>query len=193
MNDFKPVVTWTLLAVNIAVFMLTAGKPDEFAGFMLWPVGDNFSWWQIVTHAFMHGSMNHLIFNMFALWQFGSVLERFFGRRFYLTLYFCAVLFAALLQLLVNALMSDATPMLGASGGVFGLLYAFAATFPKARIAILFLPIPMPAWIAMTLYGAAELFFGLTGTFNGVAHFAHIGGIVGAFLLLPLPWRKQLR
>jgi membrane associated rhomboid family serine protease len=193
-GGIKPKITWALLALNIAFFFVTSSPtfPQEVvAQMMLWPSAAEFRWWQPITHCFMHSGMSHLAFNMIALWQFGGQLERYIGSKRYALLYFCAVAGAAILQVITSRLSEDFAPMLGASGGVFGLLYGFAACFPKARILPLFPPIPMPAWFAVTLYGAAELYFGFSGRMSGIAHFAHLGGIVGAFFVLPLPWRRR--
>jgi membrane associated rhomboid family serine protease len=125
---------------------------------------------------------------MFAVYMFGSTLEQFFGTRFYVLLYFASVVTAGVTQLVVNEVTGSPYHTLGASGGVFGLLLAFGMYFPHQRIMLLFPPIPMPAWVAVTLFGAIELFFGITGTQAGVANFAHLGGMLGAFLLIQ--WRR---
>jgi membrane associated rhomboid family serine protease len=97
-----------------------------------------------------------------------------------------SVVVAGITQLAVNALLGSPYPTLGASGGVYGLLLTFGMMFPHQRIMLLFPPIPMPAWVAVTLFGALELFLGVTGTQAGVAHFAHLGGMLGAFIMLQL-------
>jgi membrane associated rhomboid family serine protease len=194
LNAIKPYLTWVLLALNIGLFFVFS-MPEfprlVFAQMMLWPTQEEFRWWQPITHCFMHNGMSHLAFNMIALWQFGSELERFIGTKRYARLYFSAVACAAILQILTNQLSENFAPMLGASGGVFGLLYGYAACFPNARIIPLIPPIPMPAWLAVSLYGAAELYFGFSGNLSTIAHFAHLGGIVGGFFALPWPWRRQ--
>jgi membrane associated rhomboid family serine protease len=125
---------------------------------------------------------------MFAIYMFGSALEQFFGTRYYVTLYFVSVVVAGLTQLGVNEVLNSPYPTLGASGGVYGLLLAFGMYFPQQRIMLLFPPIAMPAWVAVTGYAALELFLGVTGTQQGVAHFAHLGGMLGAFLMIQ--WRR---
>jgi membrane associated rhomboid family serine protease len=120
--------------------------------------------------------------------MFGSALEQFFGTRWYVLLYFVSVITAGVTQLVVNDLIGSPYPTLGASGGVFGLLLAFGMYFPRQRIMLLFPPIPMPAWFAVTAFGVLELFLGVTGTQAGVAHFAHLGGMLGAFLMIQ--WRR---
>ncbi len=194
LSAIKPYLTWVLLTVNIGLFFIMSAPEFPrlvFAQMMLWPTSEEFRWWQPITHCFMHSGMSHLAFNMIALWQFGSELERFIGTKRYAIVYFSAVACAAILQILTSQMAGNLAPMLGASGGVFGLLYGYAACFPKARIMPLIPPIPMPAWLAVSLYGAAELYFGFSGSLSTVAHFAHLGGIVGAFFALPWPWRRQ--
>ena len=144
----------------------------------------SFEPWQLVTYAFLHGGLVHIAFNMFALWMFGSPLEQVFGARRYLIYYFVCVVSAAVAQLAVSALTGTVYPAIGASGGVFGLLLAYAIYFPRNRIMLLFPPIPMPARVFVVVYALLVLFFGVTGTQEGVAHFAHLGGLVGGFLLL---------
>ena len=182
-----PPVTTALIAANVAVFLLQSVAPGILLPFALWPlatgdlnIGASFLPWQIVTYAFLHGSLLHLAFNMFALYMFGSALERVFGGRRYAVLYFASVIAAAITQLVFAAVSGGVYPTVGASGGVFGLLLAYAIYFPHNRIMLLFPPVPMPARVFVVLYAALELFLGVTGTQEGVAHFAHLGGMVGA-------------
>jgi membrane associated rhomboid family serine protease len=163
--------------------------------FALWPMGRfpvagqnievGFHFWQLITSAFMHGSFTHLLLNMFALWMFGKDVERVLGTQGYLSLYAAAVLSGSIAQL-ITVSMSDGPiyPTVGASGGVFGVLLAFGTLFPRRTVMPLFPPIPMPAWLFVTLYGLIELSNGVFGTVQGVAHFAHLGGMVGAALIL---------
>ena len=142
----------------------------------------------MVTYAFLHGGLLHLGFNMFALYMFGSPVEQVFGGRRYLVYYFVCVVSAAIAQLAVSAMTGAVYPAIGASGGVFGILLAYAIYFPRNRIMLLFPPIPMPARVFVIAYAVLELFFGVTGTEEGVAHFAHLGGLVGGFVMLQY-WR----
>jgi membrane associated rhomboid family serine protease len=121
---------------------------------------------------------------MFAVYMFGSDLERVWGTRRYLGYFLGCVLSAAATQLVFSALTDAEFPTLGASGGVFGLLLAFAMLFPRRMIMPLFPPIPMRAPVFVAVYGALELVFGVTGTQAGVAHFAHLGGLAGGYLLM---------
>jgi membrane associated rhomboid family serine protease len=123
--------------------------------------------------------------------MFGGEIERVFGQRRYVQFYLAAVIVAALTQLVVSGVGSTAPyPTVGASGGVFGLLLAFGVLFPRRIIMLIFPPVPMPAWLFVTLYGALELYLGVTGTSQGVAHFAHLGGMLGGWLMLRR-WRRQ--
>jgi membrane associated rhomboid family serine protease len=170
----------------------SANCAGEYGGmglgqFALWPPGgmdSRFAPWQLVTYAFLHGGLMHLAFNMFALYMFGGAIEQVFGMRRYLTYYFVCVVSAALTQLVFAGIAGVIYPTVGASGGVFGLLLAYAIYFPHNRIILLFPPIPMPARMFVALYAALELFLGVSGAEGGVAHFAHLGGLVGGFALL---------
>jgi membrane associated rhomboid family serine protease len=156
--------------------------------FALWPPGTSFQPWQIVTYAFLHDDFLHILFNMFALYMFGTPLERFWGSQRYTVFFFVCVVAAALTQITVSVFQHSEVPTLGASGGIFGLLLAFAMYFPRARIMLLFPPIPLPAWAFVTLYALLEVFLGVTGNQAGVAHFAHLGGMLGAAVVI-LFWR----
>jgi membrane associated rhomboid family serine protease len=183
-----PPVTLALVVANVAVFLLQNVLPGLVGPFALWPLGAGFLPWQLLSYAFLHGSLLHLAFNMFALYMFGSALERVFGGRRYLVFYLVSVLAAAVTQLVFAALTGGVYPTVGASGGVFGLLLAYALYFPHARVMLLFPPIPMPARVFVLVYAVLELFLGVTGTEEGVAHFAHLGGMAGGYLVLRF-WR----
>ena len=185
-----PPVTQALLLANVAIFFL--GEllgPGLLAPFALWPVGQGFWPWQLLTYAFLHGSFNHLFFNMLGLWMFGSELEHIWGQKRFLQFYTASVIAAALTQLLVNALLHSPTPTIGASGGLFGLLLALAMIFPN-RIILLFFVLPMKAKWLVALYGVLELYQGVYVMNSGVAHFAHLGGMLGGLLMLRY-WRGQ--
>ncbi|MEP7208955.1 MAG: rhomboid family intramembrane serine protease, partial [Casimicrobiaceae bacterium] len=165
--------------------------------FALWPLAAStvdpsigFAPWQLVTYAFLHGGLMHLAFNMFALYMFGGAIEQVFGTRRYLAYYFACVISAALTQLMVAALAGEVYPTVGASGGVFGLLLAYGIYFPNTRLMLLFPPIPMRARTFVFLYAVIELFLGVTGSQSGVAHFAHLGGMIGGYALLRY-WRVR--
>jgi len=196
-------VNGMLILANVVVFLLQLQAPDALlVNYALWPLGTHaspdfgqlvaFAPRQLVTSAFLHGSPAHLLLNMFALWMFGRDCERVLGARRYLVLYGAAMLSAALVQLAAASLATTAYPTIGASGAVFGVLLAFAMLFPERRIMLLFPPIPMPAWLFVTLYGVIELANGVLGTQAGVAHFAHLGGMLGAWIVVR-HWRAAVR
>jgi membrane associated rhomboid family serine protease len=184
-----------LILANVAVFLLQGVYGDALlVPYALWPVGSayapefqsfvGFRPWQLVTYAFLHGGVAHLFLNMFALWMFGRDCEEVLGSTRFGLLYAAAVLSGGLVQLVVASSSGAMYPTVGASGGVFGVLLAFGVLFPRRRIVLLIPPIPMPAWLFVALYGAIELANGVFGTQTGVAHFAHLGGMVGAWLVL---------
>jgi membrane associated rhomboid family serine protease len=192
-------VTRALLIANVAVFLVQLATGQLLIGpFALWPLASaqyhgapEFQVWQLLTYAFLHGGMNHLFFNMLALYMFGTEVERLLGPQHYVTYYFACVVGAAVAQLAVMAgLQEPPVPTVGASGGVFGLLLAFGLAYPQRRIMLLFPPIPMPAWLFVTLYGLLELYLGVTGSGAGVAHFAHLGGMAAGYALL-VYWRRS--
>lgn len=180
-----PPVTQVLIVANIAVFVL-----DSLAGrtismiFALWPLGPHFMPWQVVSYAFLHGGLTHLLFNMYGLYMFGGDVERVWGARRYLTFYFFCAVFAGIVQLIVSTASGGYYPTVGASGALFGVLLAFARCFPYRTVMPLFPPIPMRAPVFVMVYGALELFLGVSGTQSGIAHFAHLGGLAGGFLFL---------
>jgi membrane associated rhomboid family serine protease len=184
-------VTQALLLINVAAFCIDYFLGPWFTRLLaLWPIGHGFMPWQVVSYAFLHGSVFHLFFNMMGLWMFGSEIERVWGPKRYLQFYMVSVLTAAIAQLLVAMLLGAVYPTIGASGGLFGLLLAFAMLFPNRQIMLLIPPIPMKAKVFVAVYGAIELFLGVTGTQQGVAHFAHLGGMLGGFLMIQF-WRGR--
>jgi membrane associated rhomboid family serine protease len=186
-----PPVTQALLLGNIAVFFLERLLGGSLFGpLALWPIGSGEFWpWQIVSYSFLHGSFEHLFFNMLGLWMFGSELEQVWGQKRYLQFFAASVVAAALTQLIVNALLGSNVPTIGASGGLFGLLLAYAMIFPN-RIILLFFVIPMKAKWLVALYGVLELYQGAYVMNSGVAHFAHLGGMLGGLLTIRF-WRRQ--
>lgn len=196
-------VTRLLILINLAVFALQALYGDALlVTFALWPVGRHFlpelqatvsfQPWQLLTSAFLHANVTHVALNMFGLYMFGRDVERTLGAGRFLSLYLAAVLSAALVQLAVTSINFSGTPYptVGASGGVFGILLAFAVLYPRRTVILLIPPIPMPAWLFVVLYGLVELVSGIFGTSQGIAHFAHLGGMVGAYFMLR-HWRRS--
>jgi membrane associated rhomboid family serine protease len=196
-----PPVTRVVILANIVVFLLQQVAPTWLQElFALWPLGDpRFQPWQLITYGFLHGGqlaphfdITHIFFNMFALFMFGRLLEHFWGSRRFAIYYLVCVLSAGATELAVENATDTGGPVIGASGGVFGLLLAFAWYFPREKLLLLFPPIPMPAWLFVTAYGALELVLGVTGAQAGVAHFAHLGGMLGGALSI-LYWRMKGR
>ncbi len=201
-----PPITRSLIIVNVLMFvgelLLGGGLTLRLA---LWPIQStsfsasilSFQPWQLLTYGFLHAGVWHLFVNMFAVYMFGGQLELLWGPKRFLNLYLVSIVVAGIAQLIVAGLASaEPYPTIGASGGVFGLLLAYAMYFPNRTIVLLIPPIPMPAWLFVTLYGAFELYLGVTGTQAGVAHFAHLGGMVGAWLMIQYwrggpPFRKR--
>ncbi|HUQ26723.1 MAG TPA: rhomboid family intramembrane serine protease [Burkholderiales bacterium] len=187
MSNLPPATLWLLIA-NVAVFFLESTGMVGLASFALWPPGgldSHFEPWQVVSYSFLHASLTHLFFNMLALYMFGGEIERLFGTRFYVAYYFACVVAAALCHLVVTAwLGGPQIPTVGASGGIYGLLLAFGIYFPHRRVMLLIPPIPLPARVFVFGFALLELIFGITQTAAGVAHFAHLGGMLGGWLMI---------
>ena len=207
-QSFAPPAVLNLLIANFIVYMamMLLDENRIYELFALFPVKSPwFEIWQPLTYMFMHGNFSHLFFNMFALWTFGRGLEQEMGTKRFLIYYFVCGIGAALVQLgtaeldlLRMPFMSLAyqqylwTPTVGASGAVFGLLLAFGMLHPNATIMLLIPPIPLKAKWFVVVYGLIELIFGVTGSFDSVAHYAHLGGMFWGWLLL-MWWRRQDR
>ena len=184
-----PPITKALMLICTAVFSLQSFVPLDL-WFALWPVqSQRFYPWQVLSYAFLHGSLFHLFFNMLGLWMFGSELERLWGQKRYVHFLLAGALAAAVAQLVVTLLTGSRTPTVGASGSLFALLLAFGMLFPNRVIMPLFPPIPMKARTFVFVFGGLELLLGMSGQ-SGVAHFAHLGGMVGGFLMIRY-WRGQ--
>ena len=172
----------------------TPGQVQVGAEVVAWP---QFYPWQLVTSAFLHADVSHILFNMFGLWMFGAVVERTLGSKRFFWFYLVAVLGASLAQLavvsapnLLGAASPSLYPTLGASGGVLGVLAAFGMLYPDEKIFLLFLPIPIPAKWFVLGYAAMDLFGGFGAYASNTAHFAHLGGMITGALLI-LYWRRQ--
>ncbi|OJZ17357.1 MAG: rhomboid family intramembrane serine protease [Thiobacillus sp. 65-29] len=182
-----PPITFALILLNVLVYVLAGFTgPDIVRTFALWPPGSGgtFHVWQLLTYSFLHGSLLHLAFNMIAIWMFGAALELRWNDLRYLLTYLISVIVAGMTQIAVSGYFLHASgPVIGASGGVFGLLLAYAMYFPNRIIAFIFLPfVRMRARTFVLAYGAIELLLGVTNTAAGVAHFAHLGGLFGGWL-----------
>jgi rhomboid family protein len=187
-----PPVTQALLIANVIVFLLEqAAGMSLFEWFALWPPtagpssAPSFAPWQLVTYSFLHSGTPHIFFNMLALYMFGSDVERLFGSRFYAAYYFASVVSAAICHLIVTTWMGGPPiPTVGASGGVYGLLLAYGLYFPERRLMLLIPPVPMRARTFVIVFAVIELVLGVTGTAAGIAHFAHLGGMLGGYLMI---------
>lgn len=167
--------------------------------FGLWPIGQapgigygSFWPWQLVSYAFLHGGLGHILFNMFALWMFGVQLENSWGTRRFAIFYFACVVGAGIIQVIVASIEPGYYPTIGASGGVFGILLAFGMMFPEQPIYLYFL-FPIKAKWFVIGYGVIELIGGVQSVGGGssIAHFAHLGGMLFGFLLIQY-WRGKL-
>jgi membrane associated rhomboid family serine protease len=196
-----PPITRALLIANVAGFVAQMFADDTLIIWLaLWPFNTpaapdqgivGFLPWQVITYSFLHGNSLHLLFNMLGLFMFGSEVERVLGRSRFFTYYFVSVLAAGATQLVMSALSPGPPfPTIGASGGVFGLLLAYGMFFPRRIVMLIFPPIPMPAAVFVVVYAVIELYLGVSGTQAGVAHFAHLGGMLGGFIMLRL-WRRR--
>ena len=205
-----PPVTRSLLIVNVIMFVATLINEDfmirTFA--MFYPASPLFRWWQPLTHMFMHGGWWHILFNMYTLVMFGMVVERALGTKKFLILYFVTGLgavalhtgvewldihrLAASTDMSAQASVIDIlrTPMVGASGAIYGVLVAFAMLYPEARMTLIFPPVTLDAKWMVAIFIGIELLTGITGTQVGIAHFAHLGGALFGFLLVWY-WRKR--
>jgi membrane associated rhomboid family serine protease len=213
MTDFRPggfqqlpIVVKNLLIINVIVFLLRSALAtrgidlDVYLALFHWN-SPLFRWWQPITHMFMHGSVAHIFFNMFALWMFGRILENVWGPKRFLIFYLVCGLGAAACQLGVLSVevnyfgfdpmvYNEAT--IGASGAVMGLLFAFGYLFPNTLL-YLYFAIPIKAKWFVAGYALLELFSGVRNSAgDNVAHFAHLGGMLFAFILLRL-WNKNVR
>jgi len=238
--NITPVVK-QLLIINILFFIGSYFVPVAYDFFSLYyPENDSFMGWQFITHMFMHApfpNIAHILFNMFALYSFGSALEHFWGGKKFLFFYISCGLGAALLHTGVNYLqiqnildsthglgLSDntlrqilnvnfsdgtsyqgslfdasiinQTPVVGASGAIYGLLAAFAFMFPNAELALMFIPVPIKAKYFVPGILAIDLFLGFKGSSifgagsTGIAHFAHVGGALTGFLMMWF-WKRN--
>ena len=192
---FLPPVIKALLFINVALWFVldfflaqfTIGGVPIFGIFSeylaLWPLGINFWPWQLLTYMFIHGGFWHLFFNMLALWMFGMELENTWGSKKFLLFYLVCGVGAGVANLFVAPMLGQAAPTVGASGAVFGVLIAFGMLFPDRPIYLYFL-LPVKAKYFIAVYIGLELFYGVTGTTDGVAHFAHLGGAAVGFIFL---------
>ncbi len=205
-----PPVTKNLIIVNVIVFVATLINENFMIGTfgLFYPSSPYFHWWQVITHMFMHGGFWHIFFNMYTLFIFGVVVERILGSKKFLIFYFICGLGAAGLQIATqyiemqaflnsasqSALRSIAllksTPTVGASGAIYGVLMGYAMLFPESRMTLIFPPVTLSAKWMVVIFAAIELFTGIVGWVDGVAHFAHLGGMLIGWLMIRW-WRRR--
>ena len=212
MSSVPPAVK-NIIIVNLLVMIMTSLNDnfmyEKFA--LFYPTSPFFHWWQPLTHMFMHGGFWHLFFNMYTLYVFGTVLERAWGTKKFLVFYFVTGLGAALIHTGVEWIQmqywmgqaSDGsmvavksihalkmTPTVGASGAIYGLLMGYAMLYPDSIMTLIFPPISLKAKWFVLIFAGIELLTGVTGTGGGIAHFAHLGGLIFGFLLI-MYWKKR--
>lgn len=208
-----PTAVKNIIIINILVMVMIALNQEfmieKFA--LFYPTSPFFHWWQILTHMFMHGDFLHLLFNMYTLFIFGSVLERVWGPKKFLIFYFVTGFGAAAIHTGVEwlqmqnwitqaaegsqaALMEihslKMTPTVGASGAIYGVLMGYAMLYPDSIMSLVFPPVSMKAKWFVLIFAAIELLIGITKTNSGIAHFAHLGGLIFGYLLIML-WKKS--
>lgn len=204
-----------IIIINVLVMIMISINQlmmmENFA--LFYPKSRFFHIWQPVTYLFLHGNFAHLLFNMYTLYIFGTVLERVWGAKKFLIFYFVTGIGAALVQMgvqwfQIEALTRElaagqleanakiltllATPTVGASGAIYGVLMGYAMLYPDSILRLLFPPIALKAKWFVLIFGAIELLIGISGSNDGVAHFAHLGGLVFGFILIKY-WKKQHR
>ena len=208
-----PTAIKNIIIINVLVMIMTMLNEDfMYETFSLfYPTSPFFHWWQSVTHMFMHGGFWHLFFNMYTLYIFGSVLERVWGTRKFLVFYFVTGLGAALIHTGVEWIQMQSwlgqaaegsaaalsfihalkmTPTVGASGAIYGVLMGYAMLYPDSVLTLIFPPVSMKAKWFVLIFAAIELLTGVTGTGGGIAHFAHLGGLIFGYLLI-LFWKRN--
>lgn len=208
-----PTAVKNIIIINALIMVMTAlNKTFMYETFALfYPTSPFFHWWQPVTHMFMHGGFWHLLFNMYTLFIFGTVLERVWGAKKFLIFYFVTGLGAALVHTDVEWIQMQSwlgkaaegsaaalnaihvlkmTPTVGASGAIYGVLMGYAMLYPDSMLTLLFPPVSLKAKWFVLIFAAIELLTGVTGTGGGIAHFAHLGGLIFGFALIWY-WKKN--
>ena len=191
-----PTVTKNLIIINVIVFLFTwvlERRDSTFMNaFVLFdPSTPWFHPWQLITYMFMHGGFWHILFNMYTLFIFGSVVERIIGSKKFLVFYLICGVGAAGFHLLVTALLSGMSgPMVGASGAIYGVMLAYAMLFPESKLTLIFPPVTLSAKWMVIVFAAIELVTGVTSTVEGIAHFAHLGGMLFGFLIIKF-WKSR--
>ena len=193
MNNIPKAVKHIIL-INVLMLVLTyLNNPLMRKWFALNPI--TFLWkpWQLVTYMFMHGGIGHLFFNMYTLFIFGSVLENVWGTKKFLTFYFVTGIGAALVNIGVQYLTGSFALTVGASGAIYGILMGYAMLYPDSMLTLVLPPVSMKAKWFVLIFAGIELLLGISNNpADNVAHFAHLGGLIFAFLLIMF-WKKRHR
>jgi membrane associated rhomboid family serine protease len=191
-----PDLIFILLIANGLVYALERFSPEFMIGnFALWPLDSGyFRPWQLLTYGFLHdlNSLYHIGFNMLGLWMFGRHVEPMMGPKRFTIFYLTCVVGAGLIQMLVAGVQGGVYYTVGASGGLMGILLAYAVAFPNQTIMLIFPPIPMKAKYFVVIFALASVYLGVSGRAAGIAHFAHLGGMLFGFALLQY-WKKPRR
>lgn len=190
MSNVPPAVK-NIIIINAAMMLMTyLNEPLMTRLFALHPIRFIVCPWQLVTYMFMHGGIWHIFFNMYTLYIFGVVLERVWGTKKFLLYYFVTGIGAALVHLGVQWLTKDFALTVGASGAIYGVLMGYAMLYPDSMMGLVFPPITMKAKWFVLVFAAIELLTGISGTRLGIAHFAHLGGLIFGYLLIAI-WKKR--
>lgn len=212
MRNLTPAIK-NIIIINVLVMIMMALNEtfmlEKFA--LFYPTSPFFHFWQPVTHMFMHGGFGHLFFNMYSLFIFGSVLERVWGVKKFLLFYFATGIGAAAVHIGVQWIQMQAyintaaegstaaiqamhmlkmTPTVGASGAIYGVLMGYAMLYPDSVLTLLIPPVSLKAKWFVLIFAAIELALGVFGTRAGIAHFAHLGGLIFGFILI-MYWKKR--
>ena len=182
-------IIWICVGMSVLTYL---NEPLMARLFALNPITFITKPWQLVTYMFMHGGFGHLFFNMYTLYIFGSVLELVWGTKKFLLFYFVTGIGAALVHILVQYLTGSFALTVGASGAIYGILMGYAMLYPDSIMTLIFPPISLKAKWFVLIFAGIELLLGITGTQAGVAHFAHLGGLIFGLLLM-LYWKKKHR
>lgn len=193
MNNIPKAVKHIII-INLLMLVLTyLNNPLMSKWFALNPISFIWKPWQLVTYMFMHGGFGHLFFNMYTLFIFGSVLENVWGTKKFLTFYFVTGIGAALVNIGVQYLTGSFALTVGASGAIYGILMGYAMLYPDSMLTLILPPVSMKAKWFVLIFAGIELLLGISNNpADNVAHFAHLGGLVFAFLLLMF-WKKRRR
>ena len=208
-----PKATRNLIIINVLVFVATLLNQNLMVSTfgLFYPSSRFFHWWQPLTYMFMHGGFWHILFNMYTLFLFGSAVERIIGTKKFLIFYFICGLFAAGMQIGVQAIEAASyangvelgaqaavqnlsnlmrTPTVGASGAIYGILIGYAMIFPDSRLTLIFPPVTLKAKTMVIVFAAIELITGVNGLESGIAHFAHLGGMLIGWIVI-LYWKSK--